>query len=149
MTADAAKIPDVELVFHTTLAAPPERVYAALTRDEHLAHWFCDAAESDPRAGGRLVLTWKRPGSSAEPFAGTWLTLDPPRACAMSGGQPEHPGSYAGRIDWTLEPSNGGTRLVTRHTMPPHLDYAPLAAMYTLAWPRALDRLIAYLTPRG
>jgi uncharacterized protein YndB with AHSA1/START domain len=149
MSADAAKVPDVELEFHTTLSAPPERVFAALTRAEHMAHWFSDEAESDPREGGRIVLTWRRPGSSAEPYAGTWVAFEVPRACAMAGGQPGHPDGYAGRIDWTIEPDNGGTRLVTRHRMPPRMEYAPLAALYALAWPRALDRLVAYLTPRA
>ena len=149
MTADAVNVPDVELEFRTALAAPPERVFAALTRAEHIARWFCDEAESDPRVGGRLVLTWKRPESSAQPFAGNWLVLEAPRACAMSGGQPGHPDGYAGRIDWSLESDNGGTRLVTRHRLPPRMEYAPLAALYALAWPRALDRLVHYLTPQS
>jgi uncharacterized protein YndB with AHSA1/START domain len=147
VTAGERKIPDLELEFRRTLAAPDERVFAALTRGEHLARWFCDEAQSDPRAGGKVVMRWRRPGSSEQPFAGEWVAFDAPRSCAFAGGQPGHPDGYAGRIDWTLESANGGTRLVTRHRMPPIMEYASLAKLYALAWPRALDRLVQYLTP--
>ena len=145
MSPDPPQMCDVELKFRTVLAAPPERVFAAITRAEHLTHWLCDAAESDPRMGGRLALTWRRPGASAEPFVAEWVTFEAPAACAFSGGQSEHPNGHGGRIDWALEAADGGTLLKTRHSMPPHLDYAPVAQRYTLAWPRALDRLAEYL----
>jgi uncharacterized protein YndB with AHSA1/START domain len=146
--AEPKKIHDVELEFRRTFAASPERVFAALTQAEHIAHWFCDAAQSEPRLGGKLVLTWTRPGSSEHPYAGTWVSFDAPHACAFEGGQPGHPNGYAGHIDWMLEAIDGGTRLVTAHFMPPTMDYAPLAALYALAWPRALDRLVEYLTSK-
>jgi uncharacterized protein YndB with AHSA1/START domain len=142
-----APLADLELEFHTQLAAPPDRVFAALTRAEHLARWFCDAAESDPREGGTLVCKWNRPGSSAEPYRGTWTTFDAPRTCAFAGGQPGHPDGYAGSCTWTLVPDTHGTRLVTVHRIPSKIEYAELAKTYTWAWPRSLDRLVAYLTP--
>jgi len=142
-----APLADLELEFHTQLAAPVERVFAALTRAEHLARWFCDAAESDPREGGVLVCRWNRPGSSAEPYRGTWVLFDPPRGCGFAGGQPGHPGGYAGRCTWTLAADAHGTRLVTVHQLPSTIEYAPLAQAYAGAWPRSLDRLVAYLTP--
>ena len=144
---EAPKLHDVELEFRRSFAAPPDRVFAALTRAEHIARWFCDAAESDPREGGKLVLTWRRPGSSEQPFTGTWVAFDAPHMCAFVGGQPGHPEGYAGHVDWMLEAIDGGTRLLTVHRMPPRMEYAPLAAMYCLAWPRSLDRLVEYLSP--
>lgn len=145
MSPDSPQIPDVELRFRTRLAAPPERVFAALTQSGHLARWFCDEAECDPRLGGNLSLAWRRPGASAEPFVAAWRTFDPASSCAFVGGQPEHPNGHGGRIEWTLEADAGGTLLTTRHIMPPHLDYAPVAQRYASAWPRALDRLVEYL----
>ena len=142
MSATGQKMHDVELEFRRTLQAPPERVFAALNRAEHLARWFCDSAESDPRDGGALVLTWQRSGSSEQPFTGTWVAFQAPRMCAFEGGQPAHPDGYGGHVEWTLAAVEGGTLLVTVHRMPPRMEYAPLAATYALAWPRALDRLV-------
>ena len=147
MTAGGGPVPDVELEFHTALAAPPERVFAAVTHAEHLARWFADQAESDARDGGRLLLRWTRAGSSEQPFIGQWVRFDAPRAAAFTGGHAGYPGGQAGRIEFSLEPDGTGTRLVTLHSMPPLVEYAPLARDYTGAWPRALDRLVAYLTP--
>ena len=42
------------LKFKTTVAAPPGEVYRALTHGTALRDWLADAAQSDPRAGGRL-----------------------------------------------------------------------------------------------
>ena len=145
MTGDAPPVPDVELEFHTLLAAPAGRVFAALTAAEHLVHWFCDEAESDPRHGGRVSMRWRGPESSEHPFTGEWVAFDAPRACGFAGGQPGHPDGYAGRVDWALEPADGGTRLVTRHRLPPRIEYAPLVRTYAGAWPRALERLANYL----
>ena len=99
MSPDSPQIPDVELRFRTRLAAPPERVYAALTGAELLVHWLCDEAECDPRLGGKLSLTWRRPGASAEPFVAAWDTFDPASSCAFVGGQPEHPKGHGGRLE--------------------------------------------------
>jgi hypothetical protein len=74
------------------------------------------------------------------------VAFDAPRRCAFVGGQPAHPEGYAGRVEWMIEPADGGTLLVTRHRMPPRLEYAPLVRTYSGAWPRALDRLVKYLT---
>ena len=40
------------------IAAPPAIVFAALTDGPKLACWWPKSAESEPRAGGRLAMTW-------------------------------------------------------------------------------------------
>jgi len=140
-------IDEARLTFRTSLLAPPARVFAALTRAEHLSRWFCDEAESDPRAGGRVLFRWRRPDSSEHPFVGEWGAFEPSSRCAFSGGHPGYPDGYAGRIEFVLEAAGTGTRLITTHTLPARVDYSPVFQTYTLAWPRALDRLAEYLTP--
>lgn len=135
------------LRFETRFAAPPARVFAALTHAAHLARWFCDEAESQPHAGGRLMLRWTRPNSSPQPYEARWTAFDPPRACAFRGGHSGYPHGDAGAIRFTLTESDGGTRLETEHEFPSGDEYAPIANRYLEAWPRALARLQTYLDP--
>jgi len=135
------------LEFRTAIPASPARVFAALTRSEGLARWFCDQAESEPVAGGRLVLRWSRPGGSGLPFEGRWVELRPPGRCAFEGGNADYPDGYAGRIEFELTGEGGGTVLVTRHRLPQRAEYEPIAERYRGAWPRALARLAEYCSP--
>ena len=135
------------LEFRTEISAPPERVYTALTEAQHLARWFCDQAESDPTEGGKLTLRWTRKGASPEPFAGHWVVLQPPTSCAFEGGHSGYPDGYAGRVGFELARRDTGSVLITRHRLPARPEYAPFAETYAGAWPRALARLVAYLTP--
>jgi uncharacterized protein YndB with AHSA1/START domain len=135
------------LEFRTEFAVPPERVYEALTGSLHLGRWFCDHAESDPTEGGRLALRWTRPGASSQPFSGHWVVLQPPRSCAFEGGHSGYPEGYAGRVGFEIAPRGTGSVLITRHRLPARPEYAPIAETYRGAWPRALERLAAYLAP--
>lgn len=48
--------------------AAPERVFAALVDAGELVRWWPMAAESDPKPGGRLVLTWFSGGTLTTTF---------------------------------------------------------------------------------
>jgi len=135
------------LEFVTDLAAPPSRVFAALTEARHLERWFCDRAESDPREGGDLTLEWTGPRASAEPFRGHWIECAAPTRCSYQGGHSGYPDGNAGTVTFDLAADSGGTRLTTRHEFPDPPEYEPIAARYRDAWPRALDRLATYLAP--
>jgi len=140
-----ASTASVLLEFRTELAAPPEHVFAALTEGPHLSRWFCDEAESDAAAGGRLILKWSRPGSSSQAFEGRWVVFRPPLSCAYDGGHSGYPDGYAGRAGFELAPLGTGTVLITRHRLPARPDYVEVATVYRGAWPRALERLASYL----
>jgi uncharacterized protein YndB with AHSA1/START domain len=45
------------------IEASRERVWATLTDPEHIAGWFGDAAEMDPRPGGKAVFGWRDEGA--------------------------------------------------------------------------------------
>lgn len=136
------------LEFRTELEASPEQVFAALTEGPGLARWFCDSAESNPAPGGRVVMRWERPGASSQPFEARWVVFQPPMSCAYEGGHAGYPDGYAGRAGFELAPrGQGGTVLITRHRLPARPDYESIVATYRGAWPRALARLLEYLTP--
>jgi uncharacterized protein YndB with AHSA1/START domain len=92
------------------LAAPPEKVWTALTTAEGLAAWFGNTATIDLRPGGSAQMKWIEEGYTAnmrverveEPrvFGFTWhiygLPDDDPRR------------TY---VEFTLEPAGAGTRL--------------------------------------
>jgi uncharacterized protein YndB with AHSA1/START domain len=46
------------LVVEMEIAAPPETVWRAITEGEGIASWFAFQAETDPRAGGFVFLSW-------------------------------------------------------------------------------------------
>ena len=136
-----------DLAFDTHLPAPPGRAFGALTEGRHIARWFCDECTSEPREGGRLVMRWTGPGASAQPFEAVWTAFSPPHGCAYQGGHPGYPDGNAGAIEFTLLEAGAGTLLHVRHTLPDRAGYGPIAVRFQVAWPRALVRLAAYLTP--
>ena len=136
------------LTFALALAAPPARVFAAISEARHLSRWFCDQAESDPRAGGALILRWTRPGGSPEPFVARWLEFEPPEHASFEGGHAGYPGGSAGRVRFTLASGpGGGTSLSVAHEPPAGTGHDAFIDSWRSAWPRALDRLARYLAP--
>jgi uncharacterized protein YndB with AHSA1/START domain len=134
------------LAYSRDVAAPAARAFAALTEARHLERWFCDAAESDPRAGGALVLRWTRPGSSGLAFEGRWLEVTPPVRARFRGGHAGYPGGDAGEVGFALAPLDAGCRVDVRHAVPDDAAFAPHVAEWRAAWPRALERLARYLS---
>lgn len=103
------------------IAAPIERVYAALTRGDEIVKWWgSDAAyrttewTSELRPRG----AWKATGVGADgvPFSvsGEYLVVEPPHRVTFTW-KPEWDGGHASTVTYRLEPTPGGTRLVLRH----------------------------------
>jgi len=134
------------LRFTLELAAPPERVYPALTEAPLLCRWLCDDCESEPRANGRLIMRWRRPGSAAS-FEARWVEFSPPARAAFQGGHPGYPNGNAGTVWYEVQPEGGATVLRVRHELPSRAGYEALIAPWKEAWPRALSRLERYLVP--
>ncbi len=129
------------------LAAPPEKVWVALTTAEGLAAWFGNTATIDLRPGGSAQMKWIEEGYTAnmrverveEPavFGFTWhiygLPEDDPRR------------TY---VEFTLEPAGAGTRLTVVESgfaQAPEDVYRTAFDGNTRGWASELAELAAYL----
>jgi uncharacterized protein YndB with AHSA1/START domain len=110
------------------IAAPPERVFQAITQPGQLMRWFSDAScplrlwELDARKGGR----WR---SANHPAAkslngvnefragGEILEIDPPRLLVYTWHANWHDDpSLATIVRWELQSSNNGTQVKVTHS---------------------------------
>jgi uncharacterized protein YndB with AHSA1/START domain len=103
------------------IAAPPERVFRALTDPNEVVRWWgspetyqVDDFGADLRVGGR----WHSRGRSADgkPFEarGEFFEIDPPRLIVQTWIPDWAPGLKT-KLTYRLEPIAGGTRLTLRH----------------------------------
>lgn len=128
------------------LAAPPARVWAALTTAEGLAAWFGQQASIDLRPGGEARMSWDDGPTQRlvverveEPsvFGFTWpiygLAAEDPRR------------TY---VEFTLEETATGTRLTVVESgfaqLPPE-EHKVAFDGNTHGWRAELDELVAYL----
>ena len=81
----------------------PARLFNALSVGSELAHWWPLAAESDPKPGGKIVLTWFN-GSTMESRFETFI---PEKEVAYP--------FYTEKLSFTLTPEKDGTKVAVRH----------------------------------
>lgn len=93
------------------------------------------------------MMRWKRAGSSPYPFEASWITWVPPSLVAFRGGHAGYPNRDAGVVTFGLMADGAGTVLEVRHAFPAGDGYARFQSEWEQAWPRALARLAAYLSP--
>lgn len=67
-------------------AHPAERVWAAVSESDELAHWFPSTVALEPSAGGRITFSGD---PNMPPTSGTVLVYDPPRRLAFTWGGDE------------------------------------------------------------
>jgi uncharacterized protein YndB with AHSA1/START domain len=79
------------------IEASRERVWAVLTDPTHIAGWFGDKAEMDPRPGGRAAFGWSEHGT----FHAVVQRAEPPGFL-----------SYRWARDVDTEPAEGNSTLV-------------------------------------
>lgn len=76
-----------QLTFTRTLAHPREKVWRAVTENEHLATWFPDGPVIGDRAAGAALRFATAAGADGPPeFDGEVLAFDPPRRFAFRWG---------------------------------------------------------------
>jgi uncharacterized protein YndB with AHSA1/START domain len=103
MTQDVTQAVEVD--------APPERVWGLLTDPAQLPRWWPDAAELEPRVGGRVVLNFG-PGA----VFGEITTWEPPSALGFTWTQSNLPGVEL-HVSFTVDDlGEGRSRVSVVHT---------------------------------
>ncbi len=109
--------------FVRTYPHPVERVWAAVSEPDQLAHWFPSKVSIEPRAEGSIEFTGD---PYAEDVTGTVLVYEPPHRLAFSWGGDE--------LHFQLEPAEGGCTL----TLIDVLDERQAAARNASGWDACL-----------
>lgn len=147
--------PKLDLVLERIVDVPPELVWAAWTRPEHLRHWFTPRpwtvtdCEIDLRPGGIFRTTMRSPEGQEFPSTGCYLEVVPNRRLVFTdallpGYRPGEKAFMTGIVE--LEPHGTGTRYVAtalhnnEASRKQHEDMG-----FHQGWGTALDQLVAYV----
>jgi uncharacterized protein YndB with AHSA1/START domain len=139
------------VVTETHIAAPPERVFRALTDSRQLERWFTDPScpakiwEMDARLGGHYRYATEKGaavvnGVSEFKCHGEILEFDPPRLLVYTWVANWHDDkSRSTMVRWELFPESGGTRVQVTHS---GLSGENVARKdYSGGWPGVLEQL--------
>jgi uncharacterized protein YndB with AHSA1/START domain len=119
--APDAETSDREIVLERVFDAPRELVWAALTRVEHLVHWWgpndfrTTYEQYDLRPGGIAKFTMHGPDGKDWPNKFWFLEVQEPSRIVFDHGDFEKPWF---RVTVTLEQSGRGTRYMARMVFP-------------------------------
>ena len=128
------------LQFKQNVQAPAAEVYRAFTRSTALREWFCNAAEADPRPGGRIYLWWHSGYYATGEF--TRLTPDKKVVFTWLGkGEPA-----ATKVTVALAAKGDATRVTVTHgDIGTGRAWAPVVSEFTSGWKVGLENLVSTL----
>ncbi|WP_374855914.1 SRPBCC family protein [Herbiconiux wuyangfengii] len=153
MTINPASVVDEsEFTVRRTIriAAPIEKVWAAVTEPEHISRWFGQTALTGAGAGARGTITW--PDRDAIPVR--IEVIDEPRLvsyrwCNPCLGEPvpsEIDEAHSTVFTFTLEPAPDGTQLTVVETgFETTSDPSADLESHRGGWDGELDKLVALL----
>ncbi|MFN8528427.1 MAG: SRPBCC domain-containing protein [Anaerolineae bacterium] len=126
---------DRQITDSVVIHASPQIVYNALTTSTQINQWLCNHADVHYRAaeGSGFYLGW----NDEYQVIGKFITLEPGKRVAMTwcgAGEPET------RVEFTLTPEDGGTRVTMAHTGYGEND-AKLLEDHRLGWQGMLECL--------
>jgi len=144
--------PELDLVLERVVDVPPEKVWLAWTRPEHLKRWFTPAprttveVEIDLRPGGVFRSVMRSPESEEFPNVGRCLEVVENRRLTFTdalgpGFRPTENPFFRAIV--TMEPEGAGTRYVARAIHGTASDRKKHEEMgYHEGWGKALDQLV-------
>lgn len=140
-----------EIVREIILPTPPQRVWQALTRPDQLSRWFGSGATVDLRVGGAITFEWDQ---FADQAPGEIEEIDEPRRFVFRWHPFGHmkdvkvDPAWRTRVEFDLEPHDGGTMLTVRESGFASLPEAVAARSHqdnTNGWASELNELLEYL----
>jgi uncharacterized protein YndB with AHSA1/START domain len=119
--ADPELDPELDLVLERVIDVPPEEVWEAWTRPEHLKEWFVPKpwslaeCELDVRPGGTFKTVMRSPEGELSPWEGCFLEVIPGRrlvwtAALGRGYRPAADSDFPFTAIITMRPEGSGTR---------------------------------------
>lgn len=145
--------PELDLVLERVVDVPPELVWKAWTRPEHLVHWFVPApwtladCSVDLRPGGAFRTVMRSPEGEEFPSEGCYLEIVENRKliftdALLPGYRPSPEPFFTAVV--TLEPEGTGTRYVARAIHRDREGRDRHEAMgFHQGWGTCLDQLVA------
>jgi uncharacterized protein YndB with AHSA1/START domain len=148
--ATVAITPDQDVVrCEIFIAAPPARVFQAITDPRQMLQWWGDKGmyrttkcETDVRVNGQ----WKSTGVSGNgdtfQVSGEYLEVDPPRRLVYTW-LATWTGALKTTVSWNLEPHNQGTLVKLQHYG--FAGHADAAKSHAQGWERVLAWMQAFV----
>jgi uncharacterized protein YndB with AHSA1/START domain len=126
-----------------TLAAPPSKVFQALTDADELSRWWTTTAESDPRSGGAFSYGFEFEDTSRNhTYTGTYHDVTPDERVRY----PWQGGLGETTVDVRIRPAGSGTELTLTHSgWGEGEDWDEAVVLHEQGWSFFLDNLVAYL----
>ncbi len=148
--ANVAITPEQDSVFaEIQIAAPPERVFQAITDPLQLMQWWGSPGkyrlgkwEGDLRPGGKWRSEGKNAAGESFEVHGEYLEVDPPRLLVYTWVASWDDGLRT-EVRWELTPSQAGTLVRVRHSG--FAGQIEKAKGYAGGWPGVLSWMQSYV----
>ncbi|MGG5809495.1 SRPBCC family protein [Falsiroseomonas sp. CW058] len=141
----AAVEPAITLV--KRIRAAPARVWDAFTRAEAMMVWFgphhtrAEAAEADPRPGGRFRVVLREDGGARHEVSGRYLAVEPGARLVFDWAWSVAP-ERVSRVTVAFRDVAEGTEVTVTHD---RFADADTATRHVRGWTESLERLAAHL----
>lgn len=143
--------PAVTLVVRKTIAASPERLFAAWTEPDELRRWWgpdgvsCIDAAIDLRVGGGYRIGNRLPDGTALWIAGEFEVVDRPHRLVYTWRLEGRAGDVE-RVTVQFERRGGDTEVIVTHA---RVATAALGEQHQLGWEGCLAGLARHVRPAG